>query len=160
MKIAIGCDPNASGLKNALKEVISAQGYEVTDYGSDDPIYANTAWAVARAVASKECERGILLCGTGLGMSLAANKVPGAYAVVCSDNYSVERSILSNNANILALGAQVLGIEIAKQLVLHWLELRYEQGGRSEAKIQRIYTIEEEYMKKENAPKSTDNPQK
>lgn len=149
MKVAIGCDPNASILKDFLKENISAHGYEVSDYGSDDPIYANTALKVARAVSSKECERGILLCGTGLGMCLAANKVPGAYAVVCSDNFSVERSVLSNNANILALGAQVLGIEVARQLVLHWLELRYEQGGRSESKIQRIYSIENEYMKSE-----------
>ena len=142
MKVAIGCDPNALELKNILKESVVAQGYEVVD-----PIYANTAFLVARAVSSKECERGILLCGTGLGMCLAANKVPGAYAVVCSDNYSVERSILSNNANILALGAQVLGIEVVKQIVLHWLELRYEHGGRSEVKIQRIYSIESEYMK-------------
>lgn len=149
MKVAIGCDPNALELKNILKESIIAQGYEVVDYGGEDPIYANTALLVARAVSSKECERGILLCGTGLGMCLAANKVPGAYAVVCSDNYSVERSILSNNANILALGAQVLGIEVVKQIVLHWLELRYEHGGRSEVKIQRIYSIESEYMKSE-----------
>lgn len=147
MKVAIGCDPNALELKNILKESVVAQGYEVVDYGGEDPIYANTALLVARAVSSKECERGILLCGTGLGMCLAANKVPGAYAVVCSDNYSVERSILSNNANILALGAQVLGIEVVKQTVLHWLELRYEHGGRSEVKIQRIYSIESEYMK-------------
>jgi len=148
MKIAIGCDPNASTLKNQLIEVMQSNGYEVTDYGSDDPIYANTALAVAQAVAAKESERGILLCGTGLGMSLAANKVPGAYAVVCSDFYSVERSILSNNANILAIGAQVLGTELAKQIVLHWLQLRYEHGGRSEAKIQHIYKIEDEFMKK------------
>lgn len=149
MKVAIGCDPNASVLKNALKETIGEQGYEIVDYGSDDPIYANTALQVARAVSSGNCERGILLCGTGLGMCLAANKVPGAYAVVCSDNYSVERSILSNNVNILTLGAQVLGIEVAKQIVLHWLELKYEHGGRSEVKIQRIYSIENEYMKSE-----------
>lgn len=148
MKVAIGCDPNAATLKNYLAEALQAQGYELCDYGSDDPIYANTALAVARAVATKACERGILLCGTGLGMSLAANKVPGAYAVVCSDIYSVERSVLSNNANILALGSQVLGTEVAKQIVLHWLKLRYEHGGRSEAKIQGIYTIEDEYMKK------------
>lgn len=147
MKIAIGCDPNASALKNTLKDIISQRGYEVVDYGSDDPIYANTALQVARAVSSQVCDRGILLCGTGLGMCLAANKVPGAYAVVCSDNYSVERSVLSNNVNILALGAQVLGVELAKQIVLHWLELRYKQGGRSDAKIERIYSIEKEYMK-------------
>ena len=149
MRVAIGCDPNASTLKDVLKAEMNAHGYEVLDLGSDDPIYANTALKVACAVSSKECDRGILLCGTGLGMSLAANKVPGAYAVVCSDNYSVERSILSNNANILAIGAQVLGLEVAKQIVLHWLELRYDHGGRSELKIQRIYSIENEYMKSE-----------
>jgi ribose 5-phosphate isomerase B len=142
-------------MKEALKEVIAAHGHDVEDYGSDDPIYANTALKVGRAVASQACERGVLLCGTGLGMCLAANKVPGVYAVVCSDNYSVERSILSNNVNVLTLGAQVLGIEVAKQLVLHWLELRYEHGGRSEAKIQRIYSIEDEYMKPPSAHDDT-----
>ena len=147
MKIAVGCDPNASEMKNIILELVRSGGFEVTDFGSDDPIYANTAHKVARAVASGEFERGILFCGTGLGMSLAANKVPGAYAVVCSDQYSVERSILSNNANVLALGSQVHGIELAKKIVLQWLELRYEKGGRSESKIQGIYNVEKEYVK-------------
>lgn len=117
------------------------------DYGGEDPIYANTALLVARAVSSKECERGILLCGTGLGMLLAANKVPGAYAVVCSDNYSVERSILSNNANILALGTQDAWVRGGKTDCSPLAGTAYEQVGVSEVKIQRIYSIESEYMK-------------
>ncbi len=148
MKIAIGCDPNAMSLKNTLKDTLLDNGYEVVDFGSEDPIYGNTALKVAVAVSDKQCDRGILFCGTGLGMSLAANKVPGAYAVVCSDKYSLERSILSNNANILAIGAQVMGAELAKTNVLDWLRLEYVHGGRSESKINRIYAIESEYMKK------------
>ena len=149
MKVAIGCDPNAVELKEILKDCIQKHGYEVMDFGSDDPIYAHTARNVAVAVSGKECDRGILLCGTGLGMSLAANKVTGAYAVVCNDSYSLERSVLSNNANILAIGAQVMGPETAKMNVLHWLELRYVPGGRSEPKIQGILEVEKSFSKQE-----------
>lgn len=148
MKIALGCDPNAAVLKDFIAEVVREVGHETVDMGGDDPIYANTAHAVALAVASGECERGILFCGTGLGMSLAANKVPGAYAVVCTDSYSIERSVLSNNANILAMGAQVTGTELARAIVLQWLSLYYVPGGRSEDKIRRIYEIEAGYTKK------------
>lgn len=147
MNIAIGCDPNAVGLKEVLKKHMQVLGYEVTDYGSDDPIYANTALELANAVADGKHERGILLCGTGLGMSLAANKVKGAYAVPCCDPYSVERSIKSNNVNILTLGAKVVNEELAKSLVTLWLSLTYEPGGSSEPKIQRIYAIEKQFMK-------------
>ena len=146
MNIAIGCDPNADALKQILVNHITSLGHQVTDYGSDDPIYANTALEVAKAVAGKKHERGILLCGTGLGMSLAANKVSGAYAVPCSDSYSVERSVLSNNANILTLGAKVVTEEIAKRLVTLWLSLSYVAGGSSEPKIQRIYEIEKQFL--------------
>lgn len=148
MKVAIGCDPNAMSLKNLIKDTLLSNGYEVADYGSDDVIYGNTALKVALAVSGKECDRGVLFCGTGLGMSLAANKVPGAYAVVCGDKYSLERSVLSNNANILAIGSQVMGVELAKKNVLDWLNLEYIPGGRSESKIERIYAIESEYMKR------------
>ncbi len=143
--IAIGCDPNASALKKVLIEYISSLGFEVEDYGSDDIIYANTAYIVARAVTEGKHDRAVLLCGTGLGMCLAANKVPGAYAVTCTDEYSVERSILSNNANILTMGAKVVSDEIAKRLVKVWISVRYVPGGRSQTKIDRIYEIEREY---------------
>ena len=143
--IAIGCDPNASELKKVLISHLKSLGYETTDYGSDNPIYAETALEVARAVAAKKQDRGILLCGTGIGVAIAANKVAGAYAAVASDVYSVERSIKSNNVNILTFGAQVIGPELAKALVTVWMNSEYEAGGRSEAKIQRIYEIEKEF---------------
>ena len=137
-KVAIGCDPNAFELKRVLKQHLEFIGYQTEDYGSDDPIYANVAFAVAEAVASGKHDRGILLCGTGIGVCIAANKVPGAYAALCSDAYSAERSRKSNNANIMTLGAQVVGPELAKTLVTVWMQSEYIPGGRSEPKVQRI----------------------
>lgn len=145
--IAIGCDPNASNLKDLLIEHIVHLGYLVEDFGSEDPIYANTAYHVATAVAAGKYDRAILLCGTGLGMCLAANKVPGAYAAACSDPYSTERSIKSNNVNILTMGSQVVGPELARKIVDIWLSVQYEPGGKSQAKINRIYEIEKEFLK-------------
>ena len=138
-KIAIGCDPNAAGLKEVVKQHLTDLGYEYEDYGSDDPIYANVGIKVAEQVASGVHERGILICGTGIGMCITANKVGGVYAALCADVYSTERSIKSNNANIMTLGSQVTGSELAKSLVKIWMESEYIPGGRSEPKIQRIY---------------------
>lgn len=143
--IAIGCDPNAAELKALLVTHLQSMGYETSDYGSEDPIYANTALDVARAVAAGKHPRGILLCGTGIGVALTANKVPGAYAAVAADSYSVERSIKSNNVNILTFGAQVMGPEQAKALLTIWMNSTYEVGGRSQAKIDRIHEIESSY---------------
>jgi len=147
MKIAIGCDPNATILKEVIIKHLNDLGYECEDYGSEDPIYGNVAIQVAEAVASRKHERGILICGTGIGMSIAANKVPGAYAALCSDPYSTERSRKSNNANIMTLGAQVIGTELAKTLVTIWMNAEYTPGGRSEPKIQRICDYEKEQKK-------------
>jgi len=146
-KIAIGCDPNAAGLKEAIIKHLAELGYECEDYGSDDPIYANVAIALAEAVAAGKHDRGILMCGTGIGVSIAANKVPGAYAALCSDAYSTERSIKSNNVNIMTLGEQVTGVELAKSLVTIWMNSEYVPGGRSEPKIQRICEYAREHEK-------------
>jgi ribose 5-phosphate isomerase B len=146
-KIAIGCDPNAAGLKEAIIIHLTELGYESEDYGSVDPIYANVAIAVAEAGAAGEHDRGILMCGTGIGVSIAANKVPGAYAALCSDAYSTERSIKSNNVNIMTLGEQVTGVELAKSLVTIWMNSEYITGGRSEPKIQRICDYAREHEK-------------
>jgi ribose 5-phosphate isomerase B len=143
-KVAIGADPNAFALKEIVKGHLQDLGYEVEDYGSDDTIYANVAFNVAESVAGGEHERGILLCGTGIGMSIAANKVPGAYAALCAEPYGTERSRKSNNANIMTMGSQVIGPELAKTLVTIWMEAEYTPGGRSEPKLQRI----DEYSKK------------
>jgi len=146
-KVAIGCDPNASGLKDIIKKHLTELGFEWEDYGSDDPIYANVAIKVAESVASGKHDRGILICGTGIGMSITANKVPGAYAALCADAYSTERSIKSNNANIMTIGSQVTGSELAKSLVTLWMNSEYTPGGRSEPKIQRIYEYAEKHCK-------------
>ncbi len=146
-KIAIGCDPNAAGLKEAIIKHLAELGYECEDYGSDNPIYANVAIAVAEAVAAGRHDRGLLMCGTGIGVSIAANKVPGAYAALCSDAYSTERSIKSNNVNIMTLGEQVTGVELAKSLVTIWMKSEYAPGGRSEPKIQRICDSAREHEK-------------
>jgi ribose 5-phosphate isomerase B len=142
--IAIGCDPNAKELKAAIVEHLAVLGYQCEDYGSDDPVYANTAIRVAEAVAAGKHERGILMCGTGIGVSIAANKVTGAYAALVTDPYSAERASKSNNANIICLGGQTIGVEVAKALVAIFLGSSYTPGGRSQPKIQRIYEYEKE----------------
>jgi ribose 5-phosphate isomerase B len=146
-KVALGSDPNASDLKEAIKQQLDELGIEYEDYGSDDPIYANVAITVAEAVARGAHERGILVCGTGIGMCIAANKVPGAYAALCADAYSTDRSRKSNNANIMTIGAQVVGPQLAKTLVKIWMESEYTPGGRSEPKIQRIYDYAKQHEK-------------
>ena len=137
-KVALGCDPNAVDLKQIVKEHLHQLGYETEDYGSDDTVYANVAIRVAEAVARGDHERGILICGTGIGVSIAANKVQGAYAALCSDAYSAERARKSNNANIMTMGSQVIGPELAKTLVTIWMRSEYTPGGRSEPKVRRI----------------------
>jgi len=145
-KVAIGCDPNAVEMKESVKEQLQELGYKYEDYGSDDSIYANVAFTVAEAVAKGTHDRGILICGTGIGMCIAANKVPGAYAALCADSYSTERSRKSNNANIMTMGAQTIGPQLAKTLVRVWMESEYTPGGRSEPKIQRIYEYANEHQ--------------
>lgn len=137
MIVAMGCDPNAVQVKNALLAVMQQKGHEVVDFGGDDPIYANTAFKVAEYVAAKKADRGVLLCGTGLGMCISANKVKGAYAALISDSYSAERSIKSNNANIACFGAFTLGPKLIENLLLEWLGCEYVPGTPSEKKLQR-----------------------
>ena len=145
MKVAIGCDPNAVDLKKILIPFIQKMGYEVKDYGSDDPIYANVAFAVAEDVAKGVCDKGIIICGTGIGVSIAANKVEGAYAACVSNVYQAQRAALSNNANIITLGAQVIGSELAKCLVEAYLPLEYDPASRSAPKVDRIVAYEKEH---------------
>ena len=144
MKIAVGSDPNATDFKMQLIPFINGLGHEVVDFGSDDPIYANVAIDVAKAVSSKECEMGILICGTGIGVSIAANKVKGAYAACVNDIYQAQRAQLSNNANIITMGAQVIGLESAKCLVKEYLSVTFDPKSRSLPKVQRICDYEQE----------------
>lgn len=134
-KIAIGCDPNAEEQKMDLIRYLSKLGYEITDMGSEDPIYAHTAFQVADAVANGCYDNGILLCGTGLGMCIAANKVKGCYAALCTDIYSAERAKKSNDANVACFGAFTLGIRTIEKLAETFLASEFEAGGSSQPKV-------------------------
>ncbi len=136
-KIAIGCDPNAAELKKVLIGELENLGYSFVDYGSDDSVYANVAIKVAEAVASGKYTRGILICGTGIGMSIAANKVKGAYAALVSNAYSAERAIKSNNANILCLGAFTTGVALAKTYLKIWMGCDFDPKSPSAVKVAR-----------------------
>ena len=145
MKIAIGCDPNAQDAKVPLIKYIEAKGYgEVTDFGSEDPIYGHTAFAVAEAVAAKKYDRGILLCGTGIGVSIAANKVKGAYAALISDVYSAQRARLSNDANIACMGAFTTGNKVRELLVDAFLGNEFEPGCASQPKVDAYVKYDQE----------------
>jgi ribose 5-phosphate isomerase B len=144
MKLAIGCDPNAARMKEALIEFARSLGHEVVDFGSPDPIYANVAIAVATQVAQGQYQRGILICGTGIGASIAANKVRGCYCALVSDVYQAQRATLSNNANVIAFGAQVIGIESAKVLLATYLSHSFDPDSRSGPKVARICRYEAE----------------
>jgi ribose 5-phosphate isomerase B len=143
MKIAMGCDPNAAGLKKILGDYIKTLGFEVKDYGSEDPIYANVVFKVGEAIVKGECDKGLLLCGTGLGVSIAANKVKGIYAANVSNVYQAQRACLSNDANVICIGAQVIGPELAKCLVKEYLTCgTFDPKGRSAPKVARIKEYE------------------
>lgn len=141
-KIAIGCDPNAADAKQNLIKFLTGKGYEVTDLGSDDPIYANIAVQVASAVAKGEYDRGILICGTGLGVSIAANKVKGAYAALLTDVYSAERARKSNDANVACFGAFTIGIRLMEKLAETFLTSEFEPGCSSQPKVDGIRAYE------------------
>ena len=137
-KIAVGWDPNAAPVKDGLVALLKKQGYEVKDFGRDDPIYANAAIAVAEAVARGEHDRGILLCGTGIGVSISANKVKGAYAALLSDVYSAKRARMSNDANIACFGVLTLGKELIHELALTFLSSEFDPDSPSRPKVDRF----------------------
>jgi ribose 5-phosphate isomerase B len=144
MKLAIGCDEAACELKEVLKKHLLEQGHDVTDFGTHDAkpvLYPDVAIAVAERVAQGEYPRAVLLCGTGIGMAISANKVTGIRAAQCHDTYSAERAARSNDAQIVTIGARVVGPELAKAIVDSWLRSTFD-GGRSAPKVQRITDYE------------------
>ncbi len=144
-KIAIGNDHAGFELKEAVIEVLKEYDFEIEDFGcysTDKAEYPVYAQKVADAVASKECDCGILICGTGIGISIAANKVKGIRAAVCTDPVCARLTKLHNNANILALGARIVGRELAKAIVKAWLDTEFE-GERHQERIDAISKIEE-----------------
>lgn len=144
-KIAIGCDHGGFEMKEQLVEYLKSNGYDVTDHGiyeCKSVDYPIIAYKVAKAVASGEQELGILVCGTGIGMSLAANKVRGIRAAACSELFSAKFTRLHNNSNILCLGGRVIGIETAKMMVDAFVTTEFE-GGRHANRVNMIAAIEE-----------------
>jgi ribose 5-phosphate isomerase B len=150
MNIAIGCDEAACELKEVIKNHLLSLGHELVDFGTHNGqpvLYPDIGIAVAQAIAAGRHTRGILLCGTGIGMAISANKVVGIRAAQTHDTYSAERAVKSNNAQIITLGARVIGPELAKTIVDHFLAADFS-GGNSAKKVDAIT----EYERSRNNP--------
>ncbi len=144
MKIVVGSDHGGYAVKEAMKEFLQKLGHEVTDVGTDSdssvdyPLYGER---VARAVSSGKFERGLLCCGTGIGMSMTANKVPGIRAAVCHNAYTAEMSRRHNDANVLCLGGRVLSVEEAQEILRVWMEASFD-GKRHERRVEKISRLD------------------
>ena len=144
MKIAIACDHSALELKEEVKNLLTERGIDCEDFGTctkDSCHYPIFGARAAKAVADGKCDLGIVICGTGIGMSMAANKVKGIRCALCSDTYSAKMTRVHNNSNVLALGARVIGVELAKEIVNAWLDAEFE-GGRHQVRIDMITALE------------------
>jgi len=149
MKIAIGNDHTAVEMKNVIKSFLEEQGYEVDDFGINNNEafdYPVIAKEVAEAIVSKKSDLGILICGTGVGMQLVANKVKGIRATVCSEPLTAKLAKEHNDSNILTFGARIIGIEMAKMIVSEWLNAEF-QGGRHQVRVNMIKEIEDNNLK-------------
>ncbi len=150
MKVGFGCDHVAIEMKEILMQHLTERGYECVDYGCYDPAvkvnYPEYGQKVAEAIVNGEVEKGVLICGTGIGISLAANKVPGIRAAVCSEPYSARLTVQHNNANIIAMGARVVGTELAKMIVDSFFDAQFE-GGRHATRVDMISAIESKYSR-------------
>ena len=148
MKIAIGCDHGGLHLKQEIKELLSTLGHEVEDFGThstESCDYPDIAEPVAHAVVDGAADRGILICGTGIGIGIAANKIAGVRAALCHDTFSAHASREHNNANILTMGERVIGPGLAKDIVTIWLNTEFE-GGRHARRVEKISALEKEYI--------------
>ncbi len=147
--IALGSDHAAFKFKEELKTYLNDCGYSIKDYGTYSESradYPDFGIAVGEAVVAGECEKGIIFCGTGVGISISANKVKGIRAVVCSEPYSARLAKQHNDANVLAIGARVVGIEMAKMIIDEWLKAEFE-GGRHADRIKKISDYEDLHTK-------------
>lgn len=145
-QIIIGCDNAAVPLKDAIRDFVMSLGYEVEDIGcytkEDDTYYPFVAKKLCDKIKeSGYSKEGILICGTGIGMAITANKCPGIRAAVCHDNFSAERAKLSNNGNVLCMGERVIGAELAKKITREWLSLEFVDGS-STPKVEAIKEVE------------------
>lgn len=147
MEIAIGSDHAAFSFKEEIKIYLEGKGYNIKDFGAYGPErvdYCDFGFAVGEYVVSGECEKGMVFCGSGIGISISANKVKGIRAVVCSEPYSAKLSREHNDTNILAIGARVVGIELAKMIIDEWLSAEFE-GGRHAGRINKISDYENKH---------------
>jgi ribose 5-phosphate isomerase B len=147
-RVALGCDEAAYEMKQAMIEHVRSLGHEVEDFGTHDAqpvLYPDVAIKVAEAIAAGHYDRGILMCGTGIGVAISANKVPGIRAAQAHDTYSAERARKSNDAQIVTMGARVIGIELAKTIAESFLSSEFEPGGRSQPKVDRIEAYERDH---------------
>ena len=145
MAIAIGCDEAAFDLKQILMQTLADEGLLVEDFGTFDAqpvLYPDIAFAAAQSIADGRNDRAVLLCGTGIGMAISANKVPGIRAAQCHDTYSAERARKSNDAQVITMGARVIGPELAKSILRAWLASEFEPA-RSGPKVARIRAFED-----------------
>jgi ribose 5-phosphate isomerase B len=153
LRYAIGSDNAGVGYKSALHTLLSSHPLvsSVTDVGvpssSDSTAYPHVAVDAATLVSKGEVDRALLICGTGLGVAISANKVPGVRAVTAHDSYSVEKSVTSNNAQVLCMGERVVGLELAKKLVGEWLAYRFDEASASAEKVKAIGEHEERLKK-------------
>ncbi len=150
-ELVIGCDNAGLPLKNVIVRVLDESGVKYTDIGVADPLdtamYPDIARKVAEAIIESGYQKeGMLFCGTGIGMAIAANKFRGIYAAVCHDIFSAERARLSNDTNVLAMGARVIGPELAKKIVREWLSLEFKESSSTE-KVNRIREFESDNFK-------------
>lgn len=149
MKIALGCDHGGLNLKNEIATFLKSEGIEIKDFGTYTEAscdYADITLPVAEAVVNKEYDFGILICGTGIGISIAANKVPGVRAALCSDTFSAHATREHNDANILAMGERVVGRGLALDIVKAFVNAKFE-GERHQVRIDKIAAIEKKYNK-------------
>lgn len=149
MKIAIACDHGGLNLKNAVIDYLKDNSYEYVDFGTDSTAscdYPDFALPAAEAVASGECDKGILICSTGIGVSMVANKVPGVRCAHCHDAYCAKFTRLHNDANVLAMGEKVVGVGYALQIAETFLTTEFE-GGRHQRRVDKITAIEKKYCK-------------
>ncbi len=148
--IALGCDEAGLPLLDVIRKYLADHKIPVQDFGvhTSDPVdYPDVAEKAAEAVASGDCDRAILVCGTGIGMSITANKVPGVRAALCHDTYSAERARKSNDAQVLTMGARVIGPELAKKIVEVWLESDFA-GGNSARKVEKMNAVDARHRQK------------
>jgi ribose 5-phosphate isomerase B len=142
--IALACDHSGIEMKQMIMNLLDEMGLEWKDFGTNEAVscdYPIYGYRAAKAVASGECDRGILICGTGVGIGIAASKVKGVRVCTCSDVYSAELSKRHNNSQILTLGARVVGLDLARMIATHWLTAEFE-GGRHQRRVDLITAIE------------------